>query len=153
MHKKIFTKLITEDNFVPYTFVDNKISWNSPYRFESTKAFPEGQMRPKCINDGCSNPVGYTSTSNSGMRILRTVCTTCHRKKDIAAPGVKIFKKSYCENNNGMLGFPCTSTIHYSGVLELDHIDGNHYHNLQHNVQTLCKICHSYKGYLEKNFS
>ena len=33
----------------------------------------------------------------------------------------------------------------HSCMLDMDHIDGDHYHNVEENIQTLCKNCHSYK--------
>jgi len=30
-------------------------------------------------------------------------------------------------------------------MMDLDHIDGNHYNNDSNNIQTLCKNCHAYK--------
>ena len=46
----------------------------------------------------------------------------------------------------------CTAHIPYSGALELDHIDGDRENNTIENVQTLCKICHSYKGHKKGDF-
>jgi len=31
------------------------------------------------------------------------------------------------------------------GIIEIDHIDGNHHHNTLDNIQPLCKICHGIK--------
>jgi hypothetical protein len=139
-----------DSDYKPYKFTDGKISWEEPYRFPAT-ADKAGQYRPCCINIGCKNPVGYTSTSKTGLRVLRTVCNPCHvagYKKTKLPEGITQHKKTYCENIDGHLGFKCTSIIHFPGVLELDHIDGNHYHNLPENVETLCKICHAYKSHL-----
>src|SRR5574337_711196 len=123
----------------PYKIINGKIRWDDPYRFPYDPKFPnfpDGQNRPKCINDGCFNPVGYSNTTTTGLKILRTVCSTCHKDKDNVRDGVTLFKKDYCENRDGRLGFACSSIIHYSGVLELDHIDGDHSNNIHDNVQT-----------------
>lgn len=61
-------------------------------------------------------------------------------------------KKDHCENRDGRYGYRCTSHIPYPGVLELDHIDGDRCNNVIANVQTLCKVCHSYKGHLNGDF-
>ena len=37
-------------------------------------------------------------------------------------------------------------------MLDLDHIDGNHIHNVPENIQTLCKCCHAKKGLIQGNF-
>jgi|TARA_R100000081_G_C4722581_1_gene118880 5-methylcytosine-specific restriction endonuclease McrA len=61
--------------------------------------------------------------------------------------GVEPIKKTFCENSDSRLGFSCATngeTLH-SCMLDLDHIDGDHYHNVEKNIQTLCKNCHSYK--------
>jgi hypothetical protein len=119
--------------------------------------FEDGGIRPTCINENCNNPVHLSkgNLKSSVGRVVRTVCGPCHRASYSKSPlpyNVKSIKKDYCENNDGHLGFPCTSTIHYGGILELDHIDGQHYNNVPSNIQTLCKICHAYKGYLNGDF-
>jgi hypothetical protein len=149
--KQLFLDVVQAPGFEAF-FVDanNNVHWNEPYRFPD-----EGRsFRPRCINHGCHNPVAVFRgiISEAKGREVRTVCTQCHLvsygKKTELPPGVTVHKKTYCENIDGHLGFPCTSTIHFSGVLELDHIDGNHYNNIPSNVETLCKICHAYKSHL-----
>ena len=61
------------------------------------------------------------------------------------------FKKSYCENIDGRLGYKCTSTIVDSCQLQVDHKDGNHKNNNKDNCQTLCSNCHDYKTYINKD--
>lgn len=69
------------------------------------------------------------------------------------------FRKNYCENVDGRLGFKCTTNIkamldltngEYKGFLDVDHIDGNPYNEPEDgsNFQTLCKCCHALKGHL-----
>jgi|TARA_Y100000310_G_scaffold147454_1_gene146729 5-methylcytosine-specific restriction endonuclease McrA len=64
------------------------------------------------------------------------------------------YRKDYCENIDGRLGFKCTATITEdmikAGVLEVDHIKprtkgGT---NDEENLQTLCCNCHKIKGWL-----
>ena len=51
----------------------------------------------------------------------------------------------YCENKDGRLGFPCTSTITHSCQLGVDHIDENRDNEDRTNYQTLCACCDRYK--------
>jgi hypothetical protein len=71
------------------------------------------------------------------------------------------YRKDYCENIDGRLGFVCNTVLptqemlNAAGLiewepiqfLEVDHIDGNHTHNDPRNLQTLCKHCHTIKSY------
>ena len=76
------------------------------------------------------------------------------------------WRKPYCENVDGRLGFECTTYIHYDPplpksikwlvdygfpqpMLEVDHIDGNPYNEPVDgsNFQTLCSCCHKYKSW------
>lgn len=147
--KQIFLEKINAPGFAPYTIINDEVIWNDPYRFPD-----EGStFRPRCINPGCCNPVALFRGTifEAKGREVRTVCNPCHLSsygKQPLKEGVTAHKKTYCENIDGHLGFACTSIIHYSGVLELDHIDGNHYNNIPSNVETLCKVCHAYKSYL-----
>ena len=61
-------------------------------------------------------------------------------------------RKNFCENVDGRLGFVCTTTIQWSGMLDVDHKDGNHLNNNLRNLQTLCKCCHSYKTNLFEDY-
>jgi 5-methylcytosine-specific restriction endonuclease McrA len=70
------------------------------------------------------------------------------------------YRKDYCENVDGRLGFKCTYsspssetllemglTSDFKGWLQVDHIDGNHTNNDESNLQTLCACCHSIKTF------
>lgn len=57
----------------------------------------------------------------------------------------KLFKKDYCENVDGRLGFHCTTTIEHSCMLTVDHKDGNKENNDPENLTTYCACCHNYK--------
>ena len=74
------------------------------------------------------------------------------------------YVKDHCENRDGRLGFKCTTTMpppdlikavlqeddpyadgYCRSWLDVDHIDGNSENNDPANLQTLCKVCHSFK--------
>jgi len=58
----------------------------------------------------------------------------------------------YCENTDGRLGFKCTSNIAWPGMLDVDHINGDHTDNRLENFQTLCKCCHAYKSWKHQDY-
>lgn len=55
-------------------------------------------------------------------------------------------RKDHCENIDGRLGFKCTTTIIWSGQLDVDHKDENPSNDNPSNLQTLCKCCHAVKS-------
>lgn len=61
-------------------------------------------------------------------------------------------RKDYCENTDSRLGYTCTTTIVWEGMLDVDHIDGNPFNNSESNLQTLCKCCHAYKTNIEGDY-
>lgn len=77
------------------------------------------------------------------------------------------YRKDYCENIDGRLGFTCTYTapskeqleamsnveLTFKGWLQVDHIDGNHTNNKEENLQTLCACCHTIKTAIYKDYS
>ena len=107
---------------------------------------PEDPNRPICVNIGCDRKVHLQSRSSTGRPVYRPVCAACHKAKLNLREGVTAVKKDYCENGDGRLGFECTATIIGSYQLDMDHIDGNHYHNVPENIQTICKNCHAVKS-------
>ena len=75
------------------------------------------------------------------------------------------YRKKYCENNDGRLGFACITKLHTQETLnsiglkhwrpwhflQVDHIDGNSSNNDPNNLQTLCSDCHRIKTYTNKD--
>ena len=75
------------------------------------------------------------------------------------------YRKDYCENQDGRLGFVCQAVFPSEDVLnslgieygvaphfDVDHIDGNPRNNKPENLQTLCKCCHSVKNLINKDY-
>ena len=119
-----------------------------------------------CSIEGCDKlgqPIG--SYLKDGTKVRRDKCQPHHFALTANKAGHKSttawlnvthryrkFRKDYCENIDGRLGFECTSTIFWPGMLDVDHKDGNHDNNNPDNLQTLCKCCHAYKGNINKDY-
>ena len=58
------------------------------------------------------------------------------------------YRGSECDNKDGRLGFHCGSDgkVAWKGMLDVDHIDGDHFNNDPNNLHTLCKCCHAWKS-------
>jgi len=120
--------------------------------------------RPNCTNPGCDNPVHLVRDYYAGWANYRKVCGTCHMKHVAAKNGKTVtqllnswhpsrrYRKTYCENKDGRLGFICTTTIHWEGMLDVDHVNGNPFDEDEINYQTLCKCCHAYKTNKYKDY-
>jgi len=113
-----------------------------------------------CGREGAHS--GYKRKDGTIMR--RAYCTSHHaiyraKNKGLASAQewynsfhpYRKFRKDYCENVDGRLGFKCTTTIAWVGMLQVDHIDGNPTNNTEENMQTLCACCHVYKTWKEKD--
>ena len=122
--------------------------------------------RPTCNNEGCGKPVAMIQDYYDGTASWRKVCSHCHKKHLAKKNGFdsvtdlvnlwhpyRKFRKDYCENIDGRLGFVCTSNIVWNGMLDVDHIDGNPSNNTKENMQTLCKCCHAYKTVVNKDYA
>jgi hypothetical protein len=131
---------------------------------------PPIEHRPKCIHENCHKPCVIYKTSVSGDPYYRKVCSYHHsaaiaKKHGVQSAGhlsaerlnlsiseyrnrwhpSRKYRKNICENQDGRLGFKCTSTILWHGMLDVDHINGDPSDNSPTNLQTLCKCCHAYK--------
>lgn len=134
--------------------------------------------RPQCQEPGCTNPAAKIRTNKeTGWITWRRRCSQCHNKHTAAKHGLSSileitarrngfstatdytnskhpylkYRKTYCENTDGRLGFVCTTTIVWQGMLDVDHINGDPSNNDPANLQTICKCCHAYKGWKEKD--
>ena len=133
--------------------------------------------RPYCETSGCNNDAALVRDYHDGWANYRRFCAGCHSKRTAAKHGLKSlveviaqkqgktvtqytnqfhpylrYRKTYCENKDGRLGFECTTTIHWDGMLDVDHINGNPSDNRVINLQTLCKCCHAYKTVKNKDY-
>lgn len=98
---------------------------------------------PLCTVPGCNNTAHNQGYNHGGFSLK------C--KSHLNLTGDKSYKNHkfdvpYCENKDGRLGFPCTTTIHHFYMLSVDHIDENHDNDDVTNWQTLCACCDTYKS-------
>jgi len=109
----------------------------------------------KCTVSGCKNlgqHAGYYRKDGSPGR--KALCTMHNGMKyGLGGWDYKIFRKDYCENIDGRLGFVCTTTIvDKEWQLDGDHINGDPSDNQEKNIQTLCKCCHAIKTRNSKDY-
>lgn len=113
-----------------------KHGFTSVYAYQDFKAREQGfesfsdLLDHRARKKGFKNHVHYTNSKHPYLR----------------------YRKDYCENIDGRLGFTCTTTIEWDGMLDVDHIDGDPSNNTPENCQTLCKCCHAYKTWKEKDY-
>jgi len=110
--------------------------------------------RPTCCIEGCNNPSIFKQWNKDRTKKYWGKYCGGHNQKfyNIGDWKYKKYRKDYCENIDGRLGFKCTSNIIWEGQLDADHIDGNHNNHSEENIQTLCKVCHSWKTWKNKDW-
>ena len=133
---------------------------------------------PVCSTTGCRNLCNELDWHwTTGRPVFRKVCRPCYKtsiqNQNNGLFGVLLtadrlgisvtelvnarhpyrkYRKTYCENIDGRLGYKCTATIHWDGMLDVDHINGDPSNNDPKNLQTLCKCCHSYKTNISEDY-
>lgn len=135
-------------------------------RFKNDKSkYKYAGILPECINIGCCAIVALRHITVSGVYSFFTECSRCKKYRaqgyNFEDIGIVQWKKDYCENQIGMLGFKCPVKIEdldatdisgeqlrqiYRSCLQYDHIDGDGHNNTPENVVTLCSICHQIKS-------
>lgn len=121
-------------------------------------------IQQKCSHPGCNELRAFAGINENGA-FYRKKCMSHYKEELIQKRGYKTYteyqnsihpylryRKNFCENVDGRLGFVCTTTIHWNGMLDVDHKDGNHLNNNPKNLQTLCKCCHSYKTNVSEDY-
>lgn len=122
---------------------------------------------PKCKTVGCTNHKTVINWHwTSGAPIYRPVCGICHVARIATKNGFEKYshftnskhpyrkhRKTYCENQDGRLGYKCRFKIRIDAQLETDHINGDPTDNRPQNLQTLCANCHKYKTHASKDYA
>ena len=128
-----------------------------PVELKEYKYSPTNPERNCCIAECDTIGQHMGRTRPDGSIIRRGYCANHHYERQALKKGItktqwtnsfhpyRKFRKGYCENVDGRLGFQCTTTIFWEGMLQVDHIDGNPTNNVEENTQTLCGCCHAYK--------
>lgn len=109
----------------------------------------------KCSVEGCENLGQHTGNYRIDGTIIRRDKCHKHHSMEYGINGweYKIFRKDYCENIDGRLGYFCTTTIINPELqLDCDHINGDHSDNREENIQTLCKCCHAIKTHMYRDY-
>lgn len=107
-----------------------------------------------CIEKGCDKLGQHMGLYlKDGTPRRRNRCDIHHKINIQYGAGLYMgHRKTYCENKDKRLGFKCTTNIIWQGMLDVDHIDGNHNNNHPDNLQTLCKCCHAYKTIINEDW-
>ena len=119
-----------------------------------------------CKVFGCNTPGQHMGKRNKDGTIRRrNLCANHHYRYTAAKKGLnenqwknsfhkyKKYRKEYCENIDGRLGFKCTTTIvNPYWQIDTDHINGDPNDNRPENLQTLCKCCHPIKTMQNKDY-
>ena len=109
----------------------------------------DNRTRPTCEYKACRQKATLLGSDIGGKLKYSVCCKDHHFKKPYL-----MYRKDYCENIDGRLGFKCTTTIiDYKWQNHVDHIDEVHTNDDPDNLQTLCGCCHAVKTkyFREKN--
>jgi len=118
--------------------------------------------RSVCTRCHDANTARKYAAKHSDAEWVRTVVDVCAHKEGFKTVAdwsnskhpYRQYRRDYCENIDGRLGYMCTTnTSIWTGVLDVDHIDGNPSNNTEKNLQTLCKCCHAYKTNIYKDYA
>ena len=146
-------------------------------KMELNPFIPPVNKRPKCTHPGCKEPRAIIKTFDDGSPYYRKICNTHHRAVILKKHKVKTiteltakrkgltiteyknslhpylkYRKDYCQNIDSRLGFKCTTNVFWTGMLDVDHKNGDPSDHRPRNLQTLCKCCHAYKTNKKKDF-
>lgn len=120
------------------------------------KAIDPSNPERICCVEGCNN-IGQNigKKRKDGTIVRRAKCSEHHfTQYKMQGWAYKIFRKKYCENIDGRLGFVCTTTIiDPIWQLDADHINGDSSQDTRENIQTLCKCCHAIKTKNNKDYA
>jgi hypothetical protein len=105
----------------------------------------------------CSEHHSYHTAAKHGLKTLAEVCAKNAGFDSVtdwrnSTHEYRQYRKDYCENRDGRLGYVCDFQPRISGQLQTDHIDGNPRNNDPDNLQTLCCNCHVYKTWKYKDY-
>ena len=117
-------------------------------RFNELRSQTDRRSAPRCNAVGCNKKTSLVGTDIEGKPLFTTYCPD-HLNLSTA---YLAYRKDYCENKDGRLGFTCTTTITMNAMLQVDHIDGNPKNNDTQNLQTLCACCHIHKTITNKDY-
>jgi hypothetical protein len=139
------------------------------FRFLAERKGLTQQEFTHSINLKTAKKYGYSSITEYKNYVMLKLAeengfTSITEYKNSTHPYRK-YRKNFCENIDGRLGFKCTTTAppqelieeliesgYYEGHLQVDHIDGDPSNNDPDNLQTLCACCHVFKTAIDKDY-
>jgi len=119
--------------------------------FKSVNAYQKYTREQSALNAGFDSHAEYIAHQNQ-RSAEKAGFDSVTDWKNSKHPYRK-YRKDYCENLDGRLGFECTTTVAWNGMLDMDHKNGKPWDNRPENLQTLCKCCHAYKTNIFKDYA